>query len=473
MPALDEQRLTKRINFLLGKNGCGKSRALRQLDEKLRRNEKWFIKYITPERGGSLTYNASVDQNVHAPGTWLGDTRRTNRFEQFREQTVSQYRTLELAVLREIENDETLRADHTYKFQKIVDDINSILPLVRLVRSRGHFDIHKKADGTQLEAQSISSGESEAIALAIEALVFSRECQMRENRLLLIDEPDVHLHPDLQAKLIRFLGRLAKEKNFKIVIATHSTALVGSIDDKTEVQLAFMPLTADAEITFSPINEIVRTVVPIFGAHPLSNIFNESPILIIEGEDDKRIWDQVVRSTEGRFSVWPCPAGSIDKIGEWESWLAEKLPSLYDEPRAFSLRDRDDAAGQLEDLGPIVRCRLGCRAAENLILADESLGLAKTTWDNVVDGCKKWLQSYPEHAKHSAMKDFADKNFDRLNANLKELRNILMMILGLSRPWEVLVGRAIAELTKGNKNQGDHNLQTYLGKKICSKLLRL
>jgi hypothetical protein len=181
----------------------------------------------------------------------------------------------------------------------------------------------------------ISSGESEAIALAIEALVFSRECQVRPNRLLLVDEPDVHLHPDLQSKLMRFFERLAKDKKFNIVIATHSTALVSSIADKSEAQLAFMPLVADQTIKFSPIDEIVTNLVPIFGAHPLSNVFNERPILLVEGDDDKRIWEQAVRSTGGKLSVWSCPAGSVDKISAWEHWLADKLPSLYDEPRAF------------------------------------------------------------------------------------------------------------------------------------------
>ena len=63
--------------------------------------------------------------------------------------------------------------------------------------------------------------------------------------------------------------------------------------------------------------------------------------------------------------------------GSWENWLAEKLPSLCDEPKAFSVRDRDDALGQLDDLGPMVRLRLECRTAENLILADDTLDFPK------------------------------------------------------------------------------------------------
>jgi AAA domain, putative AbiEii toxin, Type IV TA system len=398
--------------------------------------------------GRSHTTRASIRTSGKERGSAIragkiGSTSSANRRS-------PQYRTLELQILREIENNEKLRADFGYKFDSIISDINSLLPLVEIVRTGGTFNIRKRTDGTQLQPDQISSGESEAIALAIEALVFSRESQAREKRALLIDEPDVHLHPDLQARFIRFLARLAKEKDFKIVIPTHSTALVGSVEDKDEVQLAFMPLSTDNEISFSPINEIVSAVVPIFGAHPLSNIFNEAPILIVEGDDDTRIWSQVVRSNQGKFSVWPCSAGSIDEIGKWEQWLAEKLPSLYDEPKAFSLRDRDDAHGQLDDLGSVVRLRLECRAAENLLLANETLSLAKISWEQVIEGCKRWLETYGTHPKRANMQAFADTNFNRFDARLKEIRNILLAVIGVSRPWEVLVGQSIAELVNAD-----------------------
>ena len=44
------------------------------------------------------------------------------------------------------------------------------------------------------------------------------------------------------------------------------------------------------EIDFKVISVVYRKVLPVFGAHPLSNIFNEAPILLVEGEDDERIW---------------------------------------------------------------------------------------------------------------------------------------------------------------------------------------
>jgi len=146
---LQEQQLTKRINFLLGKNGCGKSVTLRDLEQNLAQKDDWFAKYVTPEHGGTLLYEPNVDRNIQGNLTWLRDTRRKNRFEQFREQTVAQFRTLELSVLREIETDEQIRKSPA-TFQSVVDDINSLLPLIRLVRRGNPFEIEQKASNAKI-----------------------------------------------------------------------------------------------------------------------------------------------------------------------------------------------------------------------------------------------------------------------------------------------------------------------------------
>lgn len=436
------EKLTKRINFLLGKNGCGKSTFLRNLENDLSNKQDWYVKYITPERGGALVFNAGVDQNI-GEKDYIRNTRRVNRADQFRQQTISQYRNLELLILRKIDRDRTTE----YGFQSVLEKINGLLPLIRLEQSQpAGFKIFSKSNNSLFDPANISSGESELIALAIEALVFSEECQIKQNRLLLLDEPDVHLHPDLQAKYIKFLDDLARQHDYKILIATHSTAIIGSIANKEECQLAFMPLQKGAEIEFIPIDTMLFTMVPIFGAHPLSNIFNESPILLIEGDDDKRIWDQVIRSTKGKIALYPCPVDSVDNLSEWETWLSQKLPALYDNPKAFSLRDGDGVKQEINDLPSVIRMRLNCYSAENMILSEDTLLLANMTWAQIIEEIKAWLKTYQNHPYYEKMKDFQDTGFNRRNKNLKDIRNILAGMLPVNKPWEILVGQAIAKL---------------------------
>lgn len=45
-------------------------------------------------------------------------------------------------------------------------------------------------------------------------------------RLLILDEPDSHLHPDNQRKLARYLAQVAEAEDFQVLLATHSRHLL-------------------------------------------------------------------------------------------------------------------------------------------------------------------------------------------------------------------------------------------------------
>jgi len=130
----------------------------------------------------------------------LSGALRNNQFNQFKQQTVTQFRKLELLSLRDIEQDNNIRSDYSYSFQTVVDEINKLLDNIEIKRSAADFKIYKKSDGSEIDPTKISSGESELIALGIECLVFAKECKESVENILFLDEPDAHLHPDLQVR---------------------------------------------------------------------------------------------------------------------------------------------------------------------------------------------------------------------------------------------------------------------------------
>jgi hypothetical protein len=87
---------------------------MRELDSSPSLNTK----YISPERGGTLKYDPNVDNNISTNQGWLQNTRRQNRFEQFRQQSAAQFRSLEVLILREIERDAEKRNDHAVPVQR-------------------------------------------------------------------------------------------------------------------------------------------------------------------------------------------------------------------------------------------------------------------------------------------------------------------------------------------------------------------
>jgi len=66
------------VNILLGKNGCGKSTLLREVSTSIENREKYgSIKYITPERGGVLTYDPGIANILATNKTWEKLAKRT------------------------------------------------------------------------------------------------------------------------------------------------------------------------------------------------------------------------------------------------------------------------------------------------------------------------------------------------------------------------------------------------------------
>lgn len=459
------------INVILGKNGCGKSTLLKRLDETLLTTPDYGrVRYITPERGGILIYEPNVDSSALNDPNWMPSTRRNNQANQFRQQTMSQYRTLESSILRAVELAYETGTEGAPTFGAIVDQINSLLDNISVERaSEGHaFTIRSKATNAVLTGQSISSGEAELISLAIECLVFAANLEAEKTNVLLLDEPDVHLHPDLQGRLTRFLSGLVDTHGFTVIVATHSTAMLGDLADSELASVGLMK-AGDKSLNFHKVDDVYRRVLPVFGAHPLSNIFNSAPLLLVEGEDDLRIWQQAVRTAEGRIKLYPVDCGSVDEMGKYEALTVEIVTAVYDDAKAFSLRDRDEGLEEINDLPPVTRMRLHCRAAENLLLSDDVLALAGTDWTTVEAKVNEWLDKTPVHPKRDEMQAFKDSDFDRLGFDLKEIRMLLAgEMIATNKPWEVLVGQAIASC---RPSVDPHSLATYLGAKSANHLL--
>ncbi|MBK5265736.1 MAG: AAA family ATPase [Alphaproteobacteria bacterium] len=461
-----------KFNIILGKNGCGKSHLLKALDAQLKQQGIATVRYISPQRGGLLKYQSNIEQNVANDPNWMSLARRKNQAENFKEQSTTLFRQLEITVLRGIEADH-LKPDYTpRKFDDTVAEINTLLDRVKLERDASRvFRIIDKESGQEAPPDQISSGESELISLGIELLAFAYSAKAGDENVILVDEPDVHLHPDLQDRLARFVVSVLADKPVILILATHSTALLAGLASKKTSRVAFMR-RKDTRLDFRTVSEIDRRILPIFGAHPLSNVFNQSPVILIEGEDDERVWQQAVRSSDGRLRLFPCVVDGIDNFSAYEGEVNNILEAVYDGAKAFSLRDRDTDPEAIDDLGQIVRARLACRTAENLFLSDDALEMVSISWVDFQSLVSNWLQGNKGHQYHAQMVTFVEEGFDRQGFKLKNIRNILVGLI-THKPWEVLAGQAVAKLTTHTSPLvlSEGSLASFLGAKVCSEIL--
>jgi energy-coupling factor transporter ATP-binding protein EcfA2 len=466
--AAGEYQLTNltKISVVLGKNGCGKSTLLKAVENELTTDGR--KRYITPERGGVLSYQPNVEQNLTENESWLGNSRRNNQFNQFREQSVVQFRRLELNVYRDAE-----AQGEVANFGANVERLNGLLDNIELRNVDSTFKFFSKSSGNELPPGAISSGEAELVSLGIETLAFAHEIDPSKDNFLFLDEPDVHLHPDLQARLVNFLVSLVEEKHFTVLIATHSTAILGGLVDYQHASVAFMQPREQA-LAFEQIGPILKRVLPVFGAHPLSNVFNEASVLIVEGDDDERIWQQAVRTSNGAIRVYPVGCEGVTGMSDYESEVRRIIGAVYEDARAYSLRDRDGTEGAIADEAPLIRMKLACRTAENLILTNEVLASCGLDWQEARKRIEEWITANGSHPRSGAMVTFRDGGFDRQDSDLKNLRMLLTgVILNSTKAWEVLVGQAIARLERSTSDMtpAEGSLEAFLGSKTVANLL--
>ncbi|MGE3921038.1 MAG: AAA family ATPase, partial [Gammaproteobacteria bacterium] len=338
-----------------------------------------------------------------------------------------------------------------------------------------------------IRKNEISSGENELISLVIEIFLFVYSNNIGHNRhakklpfdgkMLLIDEPEVHLHPDSQLQLTEWLYELTQlqseqqPERIVVVIATHSTSILSALSYKKGVGVCFLPnnLSLDCEgktiLKFATITKELSDILPVFGVHPLSRVFNENPILLVEGEDEMRIWEQAIRTSFGALKLHPCVTGTKDVLSKYEVKTNEIVSAIYDSPVAYSLRDRDDVEEKdvrLSTVGYVIRYRLRCRASENLLLSDEVLKSENFNFEQFKDKVIGWVEvqsKLPETQRaqktiYETMEKFSqalrqDTNNARIEFDLKEIRVLLTgLILETNKNWETIIGKVIGELCK-------------------------
>lgn len=455
------------INLLLGRNGAGKSRFLRKLDEGLSGDNHFSIRYVSPERAGVFRRNGSVITNMEQSGDWLRQVRRKNQADNFKAASAQLLRDVETVYLRRLQDTPAIRLDPSKNFYiDRLGRINGLIPNIRIEQEKSDF-VFRTLSGEVVAPDQISSGESESVALATEIMYFFDTIDPAKFNVLLLDEPDVHLHPDLQARLMHFLIRQIDEltevdrQRVAVLIATHSTPLISAASASSLAKVGTKCFDNDV-VEFRLLDENVKKVGPFFG-HPLSLSLSDDVILILEGEDDERVWQQASRSSRSRIKVFPVLAQSVDVQGHMEHFCERLLSAVYDDPRAFSVRDGDGIEGKLDSIGSVVRFRLQCYAIENALVTDECLAVLGVTWNEFREKALAWVERNSDHRDKELICDLVQCENRMRHKKIKSIRQLICGIAESNKPWETVVGQSIAALRMEDLVENGNRLSAYLG----------
>ncbi|CAM4196514.1 hypothetical protein F901_00827 [Acinetobacter dispersus] len=149
-----------------------------------------------------------------------------NVIEKLYSEEISQNRSF-LLVLHEYISDAYNKTKKFENLAKKIDlfttSINDLFIFKKIEITNEGGIIVRNNEGSKISLDSLSSGEQHLLVM-IGKLVF----ESNQNTLVLLDEPEISLHPAWQEEILKIFKSIKKINNLNMLIATHSPSLIGN-----------------------------------------------------------------------------------------------------------------------------------------------------------------------------------------------------------------------------------------------------
>lgn len=177
---------------------------------------------------------------------------------------------------------------------------------------------------------------SEAFAGSGELAVLSLVVQVRAQEpetLILLDEPEVSLHPGAQKRMLRFILEECRTKHHQVVFTTHSPHLVEHLPSK-----AIKVFTPDASGYFSVLNDVhPNAAFHRLGATPPNRVK-----VLVEDRLAKHVVDLALQrlseDERASFDVDFLPGGA-------DNYFTHRIPTFMHQKNVWLLLDGDQRKG--------------------------------------------------------------------------------------------------------------------------------
>lgn len=224
---------------------------------------------------------------------------------------------------------------------------SQLLPGKRLldVEENGQ-NLHYLQGGQKLDLNRLSSGEREVVTVVFDFLL-----RNPEDCIVVFDEPELHLHPELSFRLIRTLQDVGIRNQF--IFCTHSPDIITASLDQTVVFIGPARETGPDGVVANQAllvreGDETSTVLRALG-QSIGVISLGRKIVLIEGERtslDKETYGSILGSTFADLVL--VPVGGKDRIAVFEGALATILDKTIWGVDFFMLCDGDSSAGVIE-----------------------------------------------------------------------------------------------------------------------------
>ena len=196
--------------------------------------------------------------------------------------------------------------------------------------------IYYEIDGNNLAIETLSSGEREVINIAFDFIL-----RGPEDCVVVFDEPELHLHPELSYKLLQTLSSIGKRNQF--LFCTHSPEIISASLENTVVFVKQPQQDNDNQALVIHRDDETHHALQALG-QSIGVISLGKKLVLIEGQEaslDKQTYGAILRSQFPEFVL--VPAGGKDTIRSFADVKENILNKTIWGVGFYLLCDRDAA----------------------------------------------------------------------------------------------------------------------------------
>ncbi len=135
----------------------------------------------------------------------------------------------------------------------------------------------------------------------------------KQSSTIILDEPDVYMHPDLQRKLLRFI----RGRNPQCLIATHSTEILAETEPSNILIIERTRKKSNFSTDLPAVQKILEKIGSVQNLH-LTRLWSAGRLVLVEGKDMKFLKQfQTLLFPDSRFPLDVLPNMPI---GGWSGW---------------------------------------------------------------------------------------------------------------------------------------------------------
>lgn len=191
-----------------------------------------------------------------------------------------------------------------------LEDLNYSWELVTVDPLSNTYDVRLTKQGSSFLVSAASSGERELLTY-----LFAIYALNVRNALIIVDEPELHLHPRWQSALFALFEKLAKTTGNQFVLATHSPTFISPASIQYVSRVFSENQKSDIVRLNSTALPNAKHLFNVVNTQNNERVFFTDKVVLVEGLSDRIVFERILGIVAKQHGIQGIPSLEVVSVG--------------------------------------------------------------------------------------------------------------------------------------------------------------